>query len=143
MLVAEFKEGGGRDYIQVPNATSQPASNLMKTILLQVGVLMHESDFNYNQTQQVARERQRVELSSEGLYDIQVLSVTLNTTELTMPLSFIVEWGGRQSDTFTFQELQEDTSKNCYSINTVEHGHSEQEGELAIVMYSCENGKVG
>lgn len=86
---------------------------------------MHESDFSYNQTQQVARERQRVELSSEGLYDIQVLSVTVNTTELTLdhqPISFIVEWAGRQSDTFTFQELQDDTSKS----NTIEHGHSEQ-----------------
>jgi hypothetical protein len=89
-------------------------------------VLIHESDFNYNQTQQVARERQRVELSSEGLYDIQALSVTVNTTELTLgsddhsPLSFIVEWAGRQSDTFTFQELQDDTSTS----NTIEHGHS-------------------
>ena len=35
---------------------------------------MHESNFNYNQTQQVAKERQRVELSSEGLYDIQALA---------------------------------------------------------------------
>ena len=78
-------------------------------------MLMHESDFNYNQTQQVARERQRVELSSDGLYDIQVLSVTVNTTELPLDhslLNFIVEWGGRQSDLFTFQELQDDTSKS-------------------------------
>ena len=78
-------------------------------------MLMHENDFNYNQTQQVARERQRVELSSDGLYDIQVLSVTVNTTELPLDhslLSFIVEWGGRQSDLFTFQELQDDTSKS-------------------------------
>ena len=75
---------------------------------------MHESDFTYDQTQQVARERQRVELSSEGLYDIQVLSVTLNTTELALDHqpTFALEWGGRQSDAFTFQELQEDTSKS-------------------------------
>lgn len=93
---------------------------------------MHESDFNYNQTQQVARERQRVELSSEGLYDIQVLSVIVNTTELILdhpPLNFIVEWGGRHSDTFTFQELQDNTSKR----NTIEHSP----------LHLCENGKLG
>ena len=95
-------------------------------------MLMHESDFSYNQTQQVARERQRVELSSEGLYDIQALSVTVNTTELTLgsddhpPLSFIVEWAGRQSDTFTFQELQDDTSKGSTILNT--YSHSEHIG---------------
>ena len=88
---------------------------------------MHESNFNYNQTQQVARERQRVELSSEGLYDIQALSVTVNTTELTLgsddhpPLTFIVEWAGRQSDAFTFQELQDDTSKGNTMYSHSEH----------------------
>lgn len=110
------KEGEETTYKYLIQPAAELAS-LLIIILLQVGVLMHESDFNYNQTQQVARERQRVELSSEGLYDIQVLSVTLNTTELTLddpPLSFIVEWGGRQSDTFTFQELREDTSKINY-----------------------------
>ena len=76
-------------------------------------MLIHETDFTYDETQQVERERQRVELSSDGLYDIQRLSLTLNTTELDSDSSptFTVEWGGRQSDRFTFQELQEDTSK--------------------------------
>ena len=95
---------------------------------------MHESDFNYNQTQQVARERQRVELSSEGLYDTQVLSVTVNTTELTLdypPLNFLVEWGGRHSDMFTFQELQDDTSKR----NTIEHSHSKKK-DYCIIIFS-------
>ena len=76
-------------------------------------MLMHESDFTYDQTQQVAKERQRVELSSDGLYDIQTLSITLNTTELDSesPPTFAIEWGGRESDIFTFQQLQEDTGK--------------------------------
>ena len=74
---------------------------------------MHETDFTYDQTQQVARERQRVELSSEGLYDIQTLSVTVNTTEVDMesPPTFVIEWDGRESDRLSFQELQADTGK--------------------------------
>ena len=74
---------------------------------------MHETELTYDKTQQVARERQRVELSSEGLYDIQVLSLTLNTAEVDLddPPAFVVEWGGRESDVFTFQQLHEDTGE--------------------------------
>ena len=82
---------------------------------------MHESDFTFDQTEQVARERQRVELSSEGLYDIQTLAVTVNTTELNLesPPTFVVEWGGRESDRILFQELQEDTSKRKRNVYVV------------------------
>ena len=75
---------------------------------------MHETDFTYDQTQQVARERQRVELSTDGLYDIQTLSVTVNTTELDMetPPTFIIEWGGRESERLPFQWLQADPGKS-------------------------------
>lgn len=54
-----------------------------------------------------------MELSSEGLYDTQMLSITVNTTELDVDHlpTFVVEWGERQSRTFTFPELLENTSK--------------------------------
>lgn len=73
-------------------------------------MLIHDSDFTYDQTQQVALEIQRVEITSDGLYDIQTLSITVNLTELDSNSSpvFIVEWGGRQSEEFSFQELLDD-----------------------------------
>ena len=90
----------------------------------QVGVLMHETELTYDKTQQVARERQRVELSSEGLYDIQVLSLSLNTAELDLdnPPTFVVEWGGRESDMFTFQELHEDTGEELATTMFLDRG---------------------
>jgi len=42
-------------------------------LFFQVGVLMHEeTSFTYSQTQKVNRERQLLQLTTEGLYDIQV-----------------------------------------------------------------------
>ena len=48
-------------------------TDILHLLLLQVGVLMHEeTSFTYAQTQKVNRERQLLQLTTEGLYDIQV-----------------------------------------------------------------------
>ena len=64
---------------------------------------MHDTDFLYNQTQQVVREIQQVELSTAGHYEVQMLRMSLNISEVNeaTPLMFSVEWGGRETGPFS------------------------------------------
>lgn len=75
--------------------------------LFQVGVLLHDTNFTYKDTQQVARERQHVELHTAGLYEIQTLEVSLDysvVNESNVP-SLVVHWGGRQTPPLSVLEL--------------------------------------
>jgi hypothetical protein len=73
----------------------------------QVGLLMDETNFTRNQTQQVVQERQLVEMSTAGLHEVQNLQVSLNMSEIdeTDPPMFIVQWGGRETAPLSLLEL--------------------------------------
>ncbi len=68
---------------------------------------MHETDFLFNETQQVVRERQQVELHTEGQFQVQRLQVVLNQSEMAESNSpmFLVEWGGREASPISLSQL--------------------------------------
>ena len=68
---------------------------------------MHETEFSFRETQQVVRERQQVELHTTGQFQIQRLLVMLNQSEISesIPPTFRVEWGGRESAPMSLQQL--------------------------------------
>ncbi len=55
----------------------------------------------------MVRERQFIELHTAGLYEIQMLQVSINTSDIDesdAPM-FIVEWGGRETDLMSLMDL--------------------------------------
>lgn len=70
-------------------------------------MLLDETNFTRSQTQQVEWERQLVELSTAGLYEIQSLQVSLNMSEIdeAAPPMFEAEWGGRETGPLSLLEL--------------------------------------
>lgn len=72
-----------------------------------MGVLLDETNFTRSQTQQVMQERQLVELSTAGLYEMQRLQVSLNMSEIdeAAPPMLEVEWGGRETGPLSLLEL--------------------------------------
>ncbi len=80
-------------------------------------MLLDETDFSHNETQQVVREMQLIELSTAGLYEIQRLQVSLNMSEIDemSPPMVSVEWGGRET-TLSLLELG---SYLCYAERSV------------------------
>ena len=72
-----------------------------------VGLLIHETDFLYNDTKQVVRERQAIELSTAGMYQKQRLQFSLNMTEVDAedPPQYIMEWGGRETGPLSLLEI--------------------------------------
>lgn len=71
---------------------------------------MHETDFTYDQTQQAVRERQVVELTTHGLYDIQSLSAVVNTSGIdsNSPPEIVIEWDGRESNRLDLVTLHDE-----------------------------------
>lgn len=72
-----------------------------------MGVRIHENrDFTPRQSGQVVRERQRVELHSAGLHEIQTVEVAMEDTGMAAePPSLVVTWGGRQTPPISVMEL--------------------------------------
>ena len=68
---------------------------------------MHETDFTFSETEQVIRERQQVELHTAGQFQVQMLHVVLNQSEISQsePPMFLVEWGGREAAPISLQQL--------------------------------------
>lgn len=72
---------------------------------------MHETSLTFSETQQVNREKQQVELATDGHYDIQTLRVAVNRSEVEegREPELVVEWGGRESEVLSLLDLEEDT----------------------------------
>ncbi len=78
---------------------------------LQVGVLMHDTTgFTYDQTKQVQLEKQVVQLRTEGLYDIQQLHLSLNTSEDDSS-EVVLSWGDRVSGPIALLDIVEDPGR--------------------------------
>ena len=72
-------------------------------------MLVHNDvTFSYQETKQVNRERQLVELVTDGLYDVQTLHVTVNKTLLNSSAEpkFTVGWGDRTSGPLPISKLE-------------------------------------
>lgn len=71
----------------------------------QLGVHMDETNFTFRGTQQAVQERQLIELSTAGRYEIQRIHLAVNLSEVgeSTPM-FTVEWGGRESGPFSLLE---------------------------------------
>lgn len=76
-------------------------------VFLQVGLLLDETNFTRSQTQKVVQERQLIEMSTAGRYEIQSLHVSLNMSEVdeAAPPMFVMQWGGRQTAPLSLSEL--------------------------------------
>ena len=71
---------------------------------------MHNTSFLYTQTRQAQQEQQSIQFSTDGLYEIHMLSVTVNRTEIdesqVIP-ELVVSWGNRTSGEVSVPELIE------------------------------------
>lgn len=96
--------------MQVSKCIVLVISKPIKCEHFQVGVLMHETEFSFSETQQVVRERQQLELYTSGEFQVQRLQVVIDQAEISEsePPTFLVEWGGREASLSLHQlgELQ-------------------------------------
>ena len=62
-------------------------------------MLIHDTDFYYNETTQSVREVQYVEFDTDGRYDNQQLVAIVNLTAVDdeSPPEFVVAWGNRST----------------------------------------------
>ena len=112
---------------------------------MQVGVLQHETSFTYAQTQQVEREKQVIELTTDGLYDIQTLNVVVNTSQVDSDFipEFLVTWGERTSEPVSVLDLMENTGvcmcvHVCVSLYSIpSHSHRSTEGDNIRPIQRC------
>lgn len=80
----------------------------------QVGVLVHnDTTFSYQDTKQVNRDKQLIELVTDGLYDVQTLRVTVNKTLLDAASKpeFTISWGDRTSVPMQIIDLETNPGK--------------------------------
>lgn len=69
---------------------------------------MHDTTgFTYEQTQQVQLEKQVVQLTTTGLYDVQQLNISLNISEDDSS-EIMVTWGDRVSAPIPLADIVEE-----------------------------------
>ncbi len=69
---------------------------------------MHDATgFTYDQTKQVQLEKQVIQLTTDGLYDIQQLHFSLNISETTDEDTsmVVVRWGDRVSESIPLVDI--------------------------------------
>ncbi len=72
---------------------------------------MHDTTgFTYDQTKQVQLEKQVIQLTTDGLYDIQQLHFSLNISETTDEDTsmVVVRWGDRVSESIPLVDIVDD-----------------------------------
>lgn len=74
---------------------------------------MHDTSFYNNETTQSVTERQQLLITSDGLYDVQSITVTINMSEVLFDDSshFILEWGNRSTN-ISLSTLLSNNGKN-------------------------------
>lgn len=72
---------------------------------------MHETQYTYSQTQQANREKQVITFSTAGLYEIQKLTVIINTSAVSTEESgeeeegILLQWGSDRKVVVTAVDL--------------------------------------
>ena len=75
---------------------------------------MHETSFYYNETVQSVRERQEIRFSSYGHYDIQSITLQVNTSlvDPDEPPEFVLSWGNRSRNILLSELIDKDGKQN-------------------------------
>ena len=85
---------------------------------------MHETSFYYDETVQSVRERQEIRFSSHGYYDIQSITLQVNTSlvDPDEPPAFFLSWGNR-SRSILLSELVDKDGKQTHHKYIIIHRH--------------------
>ena len=109
LLAAEFKEGGGGDH-------------------LSVGVIKHDTNLTYFDTQQVSIENQTISISTTYLQEIQELSVYDSIHSLDSDVSFTLDIASKKTPEIYYPSFKMFSDQECFN----EKNGVDYSGNIAI-----------